>query len=119
MHWACEKIAASTAIPDIVLLESLLDKVCVSYSHTQYLMMLPVNTYAIAFSPCFSFPSYCSSGYVKAYHMLQWQLRQITVAGESWLPCSLTMSPNPRSRQVFFWLVSKVEIFFWGLVGNM
>ncbi|KAM0858443.1 hypothetical protein ACQ4PT_047830 [Festuca glaucescens] len=26
MHWACEKIAASTAIPDIVLLEGLLDK---------------------------------------------------------------------------------------------
>uniref|UniRef100_A0ACD5W1V2 Uncharacterized protein n=1 Tax=Avena sativa TaxID=4498 RepID=A0ACD5W1V2_AVESA len=26
MHWACEKIAASAAIPDIVLLESLLDK---------------------------------------------------------------------------------------------
>jgi hypothetical protein len=34
MHWACEKIAASTAIPDIVLLEGLLDKVCVSYSQS-------------------------------------------------------------------------------------
>ena len=37
MHWACGKIAASTAIPDMVLLEALLDKVCVSYSQTWYL----------------------------------------------------------------------------------
>ena len=34
MHWACEKITASAAIPDVVLLEGLLDKVCVSCSQT-------------------------------------------------------------------------------------
>lgn len=32
MHWACEKITAASAIPDTVLLEGLLDKVCAHYS---------------------------------------------------------------------------------------
>jgi len=43
-----------------------------------------------------------SSGYVKEFHMLQWQLMQIIVAGEGWLQCSLIMNYNPQSRQVFF-----------------
>jgi len=34
-HWACEKITASANLPDTVLLETLLDKVCVYQSHTQ------------------------------------------------------------------------------------
>jgi hypothetical protein len=44
MHWACEKITASAAIPDTVLLEGLLDKVCYlqSYSeNSRYLIGLP------------------------------------------------------------------------------
>ncbi|RLM92748.1 hypothetical protein C2845_PM08G21410 [Panicum miliaceum] len=66
MHWACEKITASATLPDTVLLEGLLDKVCSCVS----------LFYIITCS------FYCSSGYVKGYHMLQWQLMQITVAGE-------------------------------------
>jgi hypothetical protein len=38
MHWACEKITASDTIPDTVLLEGLLDKVCVHYSHTEIIV---------------------------------------------------------------------------------
>jgi hypothetical protein len=37
MHWACEKITASDTIPDTVL-EGLLDKVCVHYSHTEIIV---------------------------------------------------------------------------------
>ena len=31
MHWSCTKITASLAIPDAVLLEIVLDKVCASF----------------------------------------------------------------------------------------
>lgn len=31
MHWACSKITASLAIPDVTLLEILLDKVLFSF----------------------------------------------------------------------------------------
>lgn len=32
MHWACSKITASLAIPDAILLETILDKVVLSVS---------------------------------------------------------------------------------------
>ncbi|AQK97135.1 Protein VACUOLELESS1 [Zea mays] len=83
MHWACEKITASTTLPDTVLLDGLLDKVCVCRSHTR--LILDIST---------------CSGYVKGYHMLQWQLMQITVVDEGWLQCSLIMSHSPLSRQI-------------------
>lgn len=61
MHWACEKITASDTIPDTVLLEGLLDKVCVHwcqieilvYIVTQLLLFYYVSMfYTIAYSFC-------------------------------------------------------------------
>jgi hypothetical protein len=59
LHWACEKIIASTNLPEIVLLESLLDKVCVYQSHTlaytRYYYMVNAYLLQLYMFPCFTY----------------------------------------------------------------
>lgn len=58
MHWACEKITASASLPDTVLLEGLLDKVCVYYIQAYTLILLPGKCIrycrSSVMSPCFT-----------------------------------------------------------------
>lgn len=50
MHWACSKITASLAIPDVTLLEILLDKVFVFFLIVVYICPQNYRLFAHLFS---------------------------------------------------------------------